>query len=257
MTATLRTLLPLLTFLLPAHRMVAQRIEAVQPFGGMAGVQRLIENELRYPVAALEAGIKGEVTVVVGVSADGTVQGMQVWRGLSPECDAEALRLARLVRWQATTADEARGSADHYIAVPFDPVRYKRWMKSRAKREGPVFDLPASDTLAVYLPKQLDGQVAPGIPGGFNGFGRYLTENMRYPAEAYRRSIEGTVRLQFTVETSGAATNVLVLEELGGGCTAEAVRLVEHCPWLPGTKDGKRVRAQQEVSIRFSLPQAR
>ena len=248
--------IPLLFLLAPVVLPASgQRIESAYPMGGMLAVQQLIEQELQYPVAAMEAGIKGEVTVVVGVNGDGTVSGMQVWRSLCPECDAEALRLMGLVRWQPSTASEERGSADHYLVVPFDPAKYKRWMKARPERQSPVFDLPASDTLAVFTPRQLDQQVAPILPKGNRGLGQFFADNMRYPDEAYRRSLEGTVKLHFTVETSGTVSNMWAAEELGGGCTAEAMRLVMKTPWAPGVYQGQRVRSTNEVSIVFRLPQ--
>lgn len=249
-----RTLL-LLPALALATALHAQRMEAAQPMGGTAAFQQLVEQELLYPQAALQAGIKGEVTVVVGVNADGTVGGMQVWRPVCPECDAEALRLVRLIQWQPSTATEERGAADHYMVVPFDPAKYKRWLKARHPMEAPVFELPASDTLAVFQPRQLDTQVVPLVPKGNAGLGKFLAEHMKYPEEAYRRSIEGEVKLQFTVEPSGSVSNLVVLEELGGGCTAEATRLVYKTPWAPGSRGGERVRSRSEVSIRFTLPQ--
>lgn len=251
----MRILTLIATTLLLALPAKAQRMEATQPMGGLAAFQQLIEQELVYPVSALQVGIKGEVTVVVGVNSDGTVQGMQVWRSVCPECDAEALRLVRLICWQASTASEERGSADHYIVVPFDPAKYKRWLKARPQRESPVFELPAKDTLAVLAPKQLDTQVVPLVPKGNAGLGKFLADNMRYPEEAYRRSIEGVVKVQFTVEPSGSISNMVALEELGGGCTAEAMRLIYKTPWAPGTRGGERVRSVSEVSIRFTLPQ--
>jgi len=237
--------------------LLAQRMEATQPMGGLAAFQQLIEQELQYPRSALEVGIKGDVTVVVGVNSDGTVQAMQVWRQVCPECDAEALRLVRMIRWQPSTASEERGAADHYIVVTFDPAKYKRWQKARPSRESPVFDLPASDSLEVHAPRGLDTQVVPLVPKGNAGLGKFLADNMRYPEEAYRRSIEGIVKMQFVVEPSGSISNLVVLEELGGGCTAEAMRLVYKTPWAPGTKSGERVRSTSEVSIRFTLPQQR
>lgn len=243
--------------LLTTTALFAQRIEATQPFGGMAAVERMIEQELNYPLSALEVGIKGDVTVVVGVNSDGTVQAMQVWKQVCPECDAEALRLASLIIWQPSTASEERGSADHYLVIPFDPVKYKRWKKNRSDTEAPVFELPVADTLGVYLPRNLDTQVVPLVPKGNAGLGRYLADRMRYPEEAFRRSIEGNVKVQFVVEPSGSISNLVVVEELGGGCTAEAIRLVYKTPWAPGTKNGERVRSHAEVSIRFTLPQQR
>lgn len=232
-----------------------QRMESAQPMGGLQAVERLIEQELRYPPAALEADIKGDVTVVVGVNSDGSVQAMQVWRPVSPECDAEALRILRMVRFQPSTATEDRGSADHYLVVSFDPAKYKRWLKARPAHNSAVFELPASDTLAVFIPRQLDVQVVPEIPKGTAGFGKFIADNMRYPDEAYRRSIDGVVKLQFVVEPSGSISNMVALEELGGGCTAEAMRLVYKAPFSPGVRKGERVRSVTEVSIRFTLPQ--
>ncbi len=251
----MRNICPLFLLLLLPNATMGQRIEATQPMGGTAAVQHLIEQELVYPVAALEAGIKGEVTVVVGVHGNGTVEGIQVWRPVSPECDAEALRLARLIRWQPSTATEERGAADHYIVVPFDPAKYKRWLKTRPDRKSAVFGLPVRDTLGVFVPRQLDTQVVPLVAKGNAGLGQFLADNMRYPEEAYRRSIEGVVELQFTVEASGTVSNMTAVEELGGGCTAEAMRLVYKTPWAPGTVGGMRVRSTTEVSIRFTLPQ--
>lgn len=232
-----------------------QRQEQVAPYGGMAALQHLFEQELHFPEEALAAKVKGETVIAVGVRADGTVTGMQVLRPLHPSCDAEALRLIALVRWKPSTAVEERGGAEHYLAVPFDPVKYKRWQKNRPERASPIFDLPARPGLEILTPRQLDSQVMPLVQGGMNGLGRHLASNMRYPEEAYRRSLEGDVKLEFTVEVSGAVSNMHALEEVGGGCVAEAMRLVHRTPWLPGTKDGERVRSTTQVTISFKLPQ--
>ncbi len=248
---------PILLTVLTLHTLAIaqQRQEHSLPYGGMASVQFLFEQELIFPEEALSAKVKGETVVAVGVRADGTVTGIQVLRPLHPACDAEALRLISLVRWKPSTAVEDRGGAEHYLAVPFDPAKYKRWLKNRPERDSPIFELPAQLGLEVFTPRQLDSQVIPLVPGGLNGLAQHMASNMRYPEEAYRRSIEGDVKLEFTVEVSGAVSNLHALEELGGGCVAEAMRLVQRTPWLPGTKDGERVRSTAQVSIRFKLPQ--
>jgi protein TonB len=138
--------------------------------------------------------------------------------------------------------------------VPFDPAKYKRWLRDRPERRSEVFDLPPSTDITVHAPRDLQTQVVPLVPGGNSGLARHLATHMRYPEEARRRDIEGTVVVAFTVEASGAVTNMHAVEELGGGCTMEAMRLVERTPWAPGVKDGQRVRSQSRVSIRFALP---
>ncbi len=241
--------------LLPGLLASAQgRLESAHPYGGMAALERLFAQEMNYPPAFLETRKKGEVVVAVHVQGDGTVTNVQVLRPLHPACDAEALRLVRLVRWAPSTATEGRGGGEHYLSVPFDPGKYRRWARERPERHAEVFELPATAELMVHAPQDLDTQVVPIVPGGNNGLGRHLAESMRYPEEARRRSIEGTVVLEFTVEASGAVTNMYAVQELGGGCTMEAMRLVERTPWAPGAKDGQRVRSSLRVSIGFALP---
>jgi protein TonB len=222
--------------------------------GGKPALDKLFEQELQFPAVALEAGIKGEVVITIHLQPDGAVKDVAVGRSLSPECDVEALRLIRMVRWKPTTAGELCAGKDHYLAVPFDPAKYKRWTKGRHARTNAVFQLPADTANTVYQAKQLDGLVAPEIPNGMQGLPRYIADHMKYPPEAYRYSIDGTVRLEFVVEPTGTLSNMQVIEDVGGGCTDEAMRLIHRMAWLPGQKAGKRVRSLLQVSIRFDLP---
>ncbi|MBK9175668.1 MAG: TonB family protein [Flavobacteriales bacterium] len=217
-------------------------------------MDRLLEQELDYPAVALEAGIKGEVIVAVRLDPTGKVLERKLARSLSPECDAEALRLAGLLLWKPATAGEACSGKEVHIAVPFDPVKQKRWLKSRHKREGEVWALPVDSVLDVFSAKHLDRQVAPEIQGGMSGLPTYLARELRYPPEAYRYSLDGTVTLEFVVEASGNLSNMHALQEVGGGCLEEAMRLMHRIAWNPGLRHGKRVRSTMQVSIRFTLP---
>ncbi len=224
------------------------------PTGGRAALDRLFEQELHYPDVALEAGIKGEVVIGTLVGPNGSTREVRVARSLSPECDAEALRVIRLVCWQPATAGELCSGKEELLAVPFDPGRYKRWVKGRHTHAGGLFDLPADSTLDVLSAKQLDQQVTPDIPGGMQGLPVFLSKELRYPEQAYRYSLEGTVRLEFVVEASGNLSNMVALDEVGGGCIEEAMRLMHRMAWKPGLRNGKRVRSRLQVSIQFKLP---
>ncbi len=253
----MRTIHLLLLTMISTSTWAQARLESSQPYGGMNALDRLYAQELRYPEAYLESKKKGEVVIAVNVQGDGTVSNMQVLRPLDPACDMEAMRLIKLVRWAPSTATEGRGGGEHYLAVPFDPGKYRRWSRERPERRSPVFDLPGSATNELFDPKQLNTQVVPLVPGGNAGLGAHLAQHMRYPEEARRRSIEGNVELEFVVEISGAVTNMHAIKELGGGCTLEAMRLVERTPWAPGLKDGQRVRSVSRVTIGFALPKDR
>lgn len=95
---------------------------------------------------------------------------------------------------------------------------------------------------------------SPQFPGGDEGRLRFLTENIKYPAEAREASIQGTVYITFVVEKDGTIKDVRVLRGIGGGCDEEAVRVISSMPrWLPGKQRGKPVRVQFNMPIKFSM----
>jgi len=86
----------------------------------------------------------------------------------------------------------------------------------------------------------------------------YLYENVSYPNIARENGIEGTVVVQFVVNSDGTITNVKTLRDIGGGCGDEAERLVagmNDLPerWTPGMQRGKPVRVMYTLPIRFKL----
>lgn len=225
------------------------------PYGGQAAVDLLFERELIFPEDALQEGIDGISTLIFTVDADGSVRDLRVWQPLSPSCDAEALRLAKLIRWHAATlAGEAR-AAEHYLKVPFDPKQYKRWLKIRSHLCATIKDGEADVSGKIHSRAEVDSLPRPLIPNGIKGLPKYLGDNLRYPPDAFKRDLQGLVRIEFVVEPSGSLSNMRALDELGGGCTEEAIRLINAACWRPAIKDGKRVRGTMEVSINFRIAQ--
>ncbi|HSJ69051.1 MAG TPA: M56 family metallopeptidase [Anditalea sp.] len=96
----------------------------------------------------------------------------------------------------------------------------------------------------------------PAPAGGFEGWNKYLTENLTYPAQAKREGIEGTVYVLFVVEVDGSIQGVEILRGIGGGCDEEALRVIRNAPdWEPGTQKGQKVNVKMRVPIKFKLPE--
>lgn len=94
----------------------------------------------------------------------------------------------------------------------------------------------------------------PSYPGGIEELTNYLANNIRYPEAARAKKIEGTVIVKYIVETDGSISNVEILRGIGAGCDQEAIRVVkESKDWLPGEKEGKKVRTQMRIPINFRL----
>jgi len=70
----------------------------------------------------------------------------------------------------------------------------------------------------------------PEPRGGFKKLRRYIQRNLEYPEAAAEAKIEGEVKVEFRVQPDGSLTDFEVLESLGYGCDAEAIRLLRAGP---------------------------
>ena len=95
--------------------------------------------------------------------------------------------------------------------------------------------------------------VDPEFPGGMDALYKYLVNNIKYPKVAQENGISGKVYVTFVVEKDGRLTEVKVLRDIGGGCGAEAVRVVKTMPkWKPGKNGGRVVRTQFNLPVIFT-----
>ncbi|MCH6233174.1 energy transducer TonB [Cognataquiflexum rubidum] len=95
---------------------------------------------------------------------------------------------------------------------------------------------------------------SPEFPGGMEAWNQYLSKNLKYPTQARRMGIEGTVYVVFVVNTDGSVQDVELLRGIGGGCDEEALRVVSGAPkWSPGKQRGRPVRVRMRLPIRFKL----
>lgn len=94
----------------------------------------------------------------------------------------------------------------------------------------------------------------PVFPGGEEKLFEYLGKNIKYPPMARESGISGTVYVTFVVEGNGQITDVKKLRGIGGGCDEEAIRVVKNMPpWTPGKMNGRPVRVQFNLPIKFTL----
>ncbi|TPE45209.1 energy transducer TonB [Pontibacter mangrovi] len=94
----------------------------------------------------------------------------------------------------------------------------------------------------------------PQFKNGTKALMEYLSRKMRYPREAERNGVEGTVVVTFVVGVNGEISDVQVIKGLGYGTEEEAKRVVEQMPrWEPGRQNGRNVPVRFTLPIRFSI----
>lgn len=97
----------------------------------------------------------------------------------------------------------------------------------------------------------------PKYPGGEEELYRFLTTNIRIPDKAREQGIEGRVVVQFDIDTDGSIQNITIIEDIGGGCAEEVVRVITLMPqWAPALSwSNKTVKYPVMLPIVFSLPE--
>ncbi len=96
----------------------------------------------------------------------------------------------------------------------------------------------------------------PTFPGGEGELYKYLQKNLVYPQMENEAGISGTCYVGFVIEKDGSVTGVTLLRGVTGGpaCNKEALRVVKSMPaWKAGKQNGRAVRVQYSVPIRFTL----
>ncbi|MEM8525518.1 MAG: energy transducer TonB [Bacteroidota bacterium] len=86
----------------------------------------------------------------------------------------------------------------------------------------------------------------------------FLSTNLKYPAFARRKCVEGVCVVVFTVEKDGSISDIDLVRDIGAGCGQESTRVVQemvnqNIVWIPGTHEGETVRVRFTLPIKFLL----
>lgn len=98
----------------------------------------------------------------------------------------------------------------------------------------------------------------PEFQGGETALMAYIRENLKYPAHAAKKGIQGRVSISFIIEKDGSISNIKVFSTSAEELNQEAIRLVNAMPrWKPGMQEGKPVRVKYVLPITFRLGNSR
>ncbi len=82
----------------------------------------------------------------------------------------------------------------------------------------------------------------------------FVYKNIKYPTIAREIDIQGMAVVSFVIEKDGSVSNATIMRDLEGGCGKEALRVVNEMPkWVPGKQNGRPVRVQFNLPVRFKL----
>ncbi|MEP6734639.1 MAG: energy transducer TonB [Chryseolinea sp.] len=135
------------------------------------------------------------------------------------------------------------------------PMRSNKLSKSGKIRSQPADSVVTNSSLYDKSREPLkDSYVEAEPQNGYADFYKYLNDNLRYPVETIKDSIQGVETISFTINAHGNMENILVRQSLGKSFDLEAVRVIQQIPaWKPAVLNGKAVASQISIPLTFHM----
>ncbi|MFB6341011.1 energy transducer TonB [Saccharicrinis sp. FJH62] len=125
----------------------------------------------------------------------------------------------------------------------FNPTGFKNYI-----HDNPIC-YEKEDAIIYIKPEDM-----PSFPGGEMAMMSYLSNIIRYPAEAQKKGIQGRVYVNFVIKKDGTIKNIKVIRGVHQSLNEEAVRVVKNMPkWIPGKVNGIPVNVSFMLPINFVL----
>ncbi|MGE5409645.1 MAG: energy transducer TonB [Clostridiales bacterium] len=94
----------------------------------------------------------------------------------------------------------------------------------------------------------------PEYPGGTQAMAKFIERNIIYPEAAKQAGIEGKVIVEVYIDEIGKITYARILKGIGGGCEAEAERVLGLLKnFHPGIENGVPVKTKIVVPFNFNI----
>ena len=203
--------------------------------GDLLSFRKWVQARVKYPAKAVKKGIQGRVVTSFVIAEDGSLTDAAIVQSPDELLSKEALRvLESSPKWKPGMT---KGKPT--------PVKYTC----------PVdFRLPGSDADQPFV-------IVEKMPtfrnGNLDTFRKWVQGEIKYPAEAVQKNIQGRVVVSFVVEPDGSLGNIQLLQAPDKLLADEARRVIASSPagdWSPGMQRGEKVRVKYTLPVDFRLP---
>lgn len=228
--------------------------------GGSSEMHRFISNTLKYPANAVERNVQGLVVYTFVVEKDGTLSNFNIIHRSDSLLNEEALRILKLMpAWRPARFNGEIVRSESYVPMYF---RLRKNLPRTATGETAQTAQPAQ----VPVTAKTDSAVLnnnevlsivdkmPQYATGEVGLSNFISQTLRYPAQARQEGIQGRILCTFVVASDGSVSNIEVVEGADQALNDEAVRVLSLMPnWIPGENNGEKVNVRCLLPIDFVL----
>ena len=90
----------------------------------------------------------------------------------------------------------------------------------------------------------------PEFPGGRKAMIRFIKTHIKYPEQAIKDNVEGTIIIKYLVGKNGKLSQFQIIQSLSRECNAEVIRVFKLMPlWKPGDNAGGNLYFQFPVTF--------
>ena len=233
---------------------IYQIVEVMPEFpGGAAAMFTYLSGNIKYPEEAKDKGISGRVFISFVVEKDGSVNQVQVKKGIGGGCDEEAVRVVQAMpKWKPGLQKGKPVRVSYLLPITFKLNEGVKSPEEQVEQALEKAKKPNED--GVY---QI-AETMPEYPGGMDGLRTFIQENLTVPEKYKNMDTKADYRVfvQFVVAEDGSITKVELMksEPSKQDLNDEAIRVVKAMPkWKPGTVDGKPVKVRYTLPVLFKL----
>lgn len=223
----------------------------IKPVTGQKEYKSFIKKHIDYPRTDIKSKTQGTVIIEFSTDKMGNVTNYSIIQKVSRTIDSAAVSLFRMVLWEPTIVDGKPSKGKSEIDIKYNLKSFNKLTKRRGYVHIEFPYTPIDTSVIIYSLKQLDTPPVATLEKRYRSLGEYIYNNISYPEAASKLALEGDVELMFIIETNGLPSNIVATKHLGGGCTEEAIRIVETINWLPGIIDSTAVRTKYNMKIVF------
>lgn len=161
----------------------------------------------------------------------------------------------QLLKPEEATAKYGERGKYGAVEITTTAVENMKRPKTAAAEEAPAGQQPTPAASEDDTPFLVADEMPLFQGKDLNTFRTWVQSQIRYPAEALKRGIEGRVVLSFIVERDGSVSTIQLLQSPDRILSEEARRVVSSSPrWTPGRQNGHLVRVRYMLPVDFSIP---
>jgi len=214
--------------------------------GESINLEQVLQTQLTLPKNNLNSSWKDDFTVVFLLDSIGYAKNLlfqEVGSGVALQKE-----IKRIFRFLQFTRADKDPKIPYYLHFSLSSEKYFGYQKQKQKNI--KASLPADSSYIIYTRADRSPDY---FKGGEEALKEFLMTELEYPKLAIEKSVEGTVVVEFIVETNGFITNLSIKQSVGAGCNDEALRLIRKTRWQPAQLNGKLVRYRMTYPITFGL----